>query len=65
LTQSVNALRLSVEQRSPPHADADDESAHGDNEDFAAAGGGNGRGNGYPVCGHGFVPLGTQRVPFQ
>ena len=65
LTQSVNALRLTVEQRPLPHADADDESAHGDNEDFAAAGRGNGRGNGPPFRGHGFVPVGAQRVPFQ
>jgi hypothetical protein len=65
LTQSVNALRLSVEQRPLPYADADDESAHGDNEDFAAAGRGNGRGNGHPVRGRGFIPLGAQRVPFQ
>jgi hypothetical protein len=65
LTQSINALQLSVKQRPPPHADADDESAHGDNEDFAAAGRGNCRGNGHPVCGCVFVPLGAQRVPFQ
>jgi hypothetical protein len=64
LTQSINALQLSVKQRPPPHADADDESAHGDNEDFAAAGRGNCRGNGHPVCGCIFVPLGAQRVPF-
>jgi chromosome segregation ATPase len=36
LTQSINAPRLTIEQRSPPHADADNESAHGNNEGFAA-----------------------------
>jgi hypothetical protein len=65
LTQSVNTLRLTVEQRPPPHIDADDASAHGDNAGFAAEDRGNGRGNGPPIHGRGFVPLGTQRVPFQ
>jgi hypothetical protein len=65
LTQSVNALRLAVEQRPPPHADADDESVHGDSEGIATASRSNGRGNGHPIRGRGFVPLGTPRVPVQ
>jgi hypothetical protein len=52
-------------QRPPPHADADDESSHVNNEGFAAADRGNGRGNGHHVHGHVFLPLGAQRVPFQ
>jgi hypothetical protein len=51
---------------SDPHQDdADDKSGHGDNEGFAANGRGNGRSNGHPVCGRGFVHLGAQRVPIQ
>jgi hypothetical protein len=57
LTQSINAPRLTVEQQPPPHVDADDASAHGDNEGFAAEDHGNGQGNGHPVHGHGFFPL--------
>ena len=64
LTQSVNALRATVEQRQPG-GPADNDSIHGDNEDlFVANANGQGRGRGVP---NGRRPLnfGAQRVPLQ
>ena len=58
LTQSVNGLRVAVEQRQQDVA-ADDDSVHGDNEQFL----GHGRGGGLPGRGRGFAPLRAQRVP--
>ena len=62
LTQSVNALRATVERRQ--HGDhGDDDSIHGDNEDLLGANA-NGRGRGLP---HGRLAphLGARRVPLQ
>ena len=58
LTQSVNALRVAIEQPQPEEFD-DADSIHADNEDVL----GNARGRGIGHArGRGFVPIGARRV---
>ena len=61
LTQSVNAIRLALEQPCQENFD-DDASVHNDNEDMMIDGLGRGRGH---ARGRGFAPVHARRVPAQ